>query len=216
MLFVDINGWINNPSILIKHRKAIEHAPIGSINAIVLHRTGTPTARSVLNAWQTQQEGTHFLISENGKIFQTASVKKQCWHVGKIYSRCRVAESCSEQEAKTIESMLHKKNTNWGLKFRLITKHELNKSYPIRYPHNHDSIGIEVVGIISKAKGIYETPNELQLNSLFWLLDELISTYSFSVNDIYAHGEIAHKDIKKSEGASSLKAYFIHKQGINK
>ena len=78
--------------------------------------------------------------------------------------------------------------------------------------HYHDSVGVEIVGVISEPKEICDIPNKLQQNSLFWLIDELITTYSFSVSDIYAHGEIAHKDIKKSKGASSHKAYLIYKQ----
>ena len=213
MLVIDKNGWVNSPKIIKEHRSTIEHSPIALVNAVVLHRTGTGNAKSVLNAWNTQKEGTHFLISENGKIFQTASVKKQCWHVGKLYSKCRTVSSCSEEDAKSIENILHKKNTSWGKKFRLVTRHELKKDYPLRFPHNHDSLGIEVVGLISNNSDIYEIPNKSQLDSLFWLLDEIISTYSISLKDIYAHGEIAHKDRKKSEGAASLKAYAIYKVG---
>ncbi len=212
MLFIDENGWVDNPKINKEHRPAIEHSPIVAINAVVLHRTNTGTATSVLNAWETQKEGTHFLISERGEIFQTASLKKQCWHVGKLYSKCRTVSSCSKEDAKTIEDILHKKNTNWGKKFRLVTRHELKKDYPIRFPHNHDSFGIEIVGVYSKDKSAYPAPNELQLDPLFWLLDEIISIHSLSIKDIYAHGEIAHKDRKKTEGAAALKAYAIHKQ----
>lgn len=216
MLYVNKCGWTNSPSIIKAHKAAIEHEPIGPIIAIVLHRTGTPNSSSVLNAWNTQKEGTHFLISEDGKIYQTASLIKQCWHVGKIYSRCRLTGSCSEKDAHAIESILQKKNLNWGKKFRLVTRHELNKSYPDRFPHNHDSLGIEVVGVISKEEEIYTIPNKLQLGSLFWLLDELVSTYCFSIRDIYAHGQIAHKDRNKSEGAASLKAYCISREGEKK
>ncbi len=212
MLCIDKDGWINSPKIVKEHRPAIEHSAIGAINAVVLHRTGTTNAASVLEAWKTKKEGTHFLISETGTIYQTASLKKQCWHVGKIYSKCRTASSCSEEDAKAIEKVLHMKNASWGRKFKLVTRHELKKDYPERFPHNHDSLGIEVVGILSKASEIYETPNHLQLDALFWLLDELVSTYSFTMKDIYAHGEIAHKDRKKSEGASALKAYVLHKE----
>jgi len=211
MLLADKNGWINNQKITKEHRSTIEHSPIAIVNAVVLHRTGTRSARSVLNAWKTKKEGTHFLISESGKIFQTASLKKQCWHVGKLYSKCRSVSSCSEEDAKSIEDILYKINTSWGKKFRLVTRHELKKDYPLRFPHNHDSLGIEVVGLTSEDNDIYEIPNKFQLNSLFWLLDEIISTYGLSIKKIYAHGKIAHK--KKSEGSASLKAYFIHKAG---
>ncbi len=174
MLISDLNGYIKNNRITNKTRSTIEHSAIGAINAIVLHRTGSVTAKSVLNAWKTKKEGTHFLISETGEIYQTASIKKQCWHVGKLYAKCRTTSSCSSDDAKAIELILHKKNTSWGKKFRLVTRHELKKDYPERFPHNHDSLGIEIVGVISNQKEVYETPNELQLTALSWLLDELI------------------------------------------
>ncbi|MBA35369.1 MAG: N-acetylmuramoyl-L-alanine amidase [Oleispira sp.] len=150
-------------------------------------------------------------MSETGKIFQTASLHYQCWHVGKLYSKCRTVSSCEKKDSEVIERLLHKKNTSWGDKFKLITRHELTKDYPTRFPHNIDSIGIEIVGLISEENEIYETPNKLQLESLFWLVDELISLYGLSIKDLYAHGKIAHKDPKKSEGASALKAYAIKK-----
>lgn len=211
MLISDLNGYIKNNKIKNETRSTIEHSAIGSINAILLHRTGSVTAKSVLNAWNTKKEGTHFLISETGKIYQTASIKKQCWHVGKLYAKCRTTSSCSSEDAKAIESILHKKNTSWGQKFRLVTRHELKKDYPARFPHNHDSLGIEIVGVISNQKEVYETPNELQLTALSWLLDELISTNNITIKDIFSHGKIAHKDKNKSEGTSALKAYRVSK-----
>lgn len=213
MLKMDVNGWVENKKIKKEQRTAIEHSPIASINAIVLHRTGSQTASSVLNAWKTKKEGAHFLISENGEIYQTASLKKQCWHVGKLYSKCRTTTSCSKEDAENLEKILSKKNISWGKKFRLVTRSELTKSYPNRFPHNHDSLGIEIVGVLSTDKEIYEIPNKDQLESLYWLLDELVTTYSLSVKDIYAHGKIAHKDKNKSEGESSLKAYTLKKAG---
>lgn len=211
MLISDLNGYIKNDKIKNETRSAIEHSTIGTINAIVLHRTGSFTAKAVLNAWDTKKEGTHFLISETGEIYQTASIKKQCWHVGKLYSKCRSTSSCSSEDAKAIESLLHKKNTSWGKKFRLVTRHELNKEYPARFPHNHDSLGIEIVGVMSEEKEVYETPNESQLIALSWLLDELISTNNLTIKDIFSHGKIAHKDKNKSEGTSALKAYRVSK-----
>lgn len=212
MLAIDKNGWTSNHKITLQECSAIEHLPLHKINALVLHRTDTSTAKSVLNAWKTRKEGAHFLISETGSIYQTASLKRQCWHVGKLYSRCRQTSSCSKEDAKKIEEILHRKNTHWGKKYRLITRLELNKNYPARFPQNMDSIGVEIVGLLSGKTEIYEIPNKLQLNSLFWLVDELLSTFSLTLNDIYAHGKIAHKDKLKSEGASALKAYAIHRK----
>lgn len=212
MLNKDKDGWITNLKVHKEHRPTIEKSPIGTITAIVLHRTGSNNALSVLNAWKNKPEGTHFLISETGKIFQTASLNKQCWHVGKLYSKCRINSSCEKSDAEAIENILHMKNTRWGKKFKLVTRHELKKDYPARFPHNLDSLGIEVVGVISQKSETYQTPNKLQLNSLFWLVDELISLYGLSIKDLYAHGQIAHKDEKKSEGTSALKAYAIHRE----
>ena len=213
MLTIDQNGWISDPKITKQHCQTIEHAAISSINAIVLHRTGSSTAQSVLNAWQNKKEGTHFLISENGSIYQAASLHKQCWHVGKLYSKCRTTSSCGKEDAKIIEDTLHKRNINWGKKFKLVTQHELSKAYPDRFPHNHDSLGIEIVGVLSQKSEIYEIPNKSQLESLYWLLDKLIRHYSLTIKDLYAHGKIAHKDKNKSEGTSALKAYSLHATG---
>lgn len=214
MLVIDEDGMANDPRIAKKRCETIEHGLLATVNAVVSHRTGTVNAVSVLNAWETQPYGTHFLISEIGDIFQTASLNQQCWHVGKLYSRCRSVFSCNEEDAKVMEEILHKKNTSWGEKFRLITKNELKKAYPLRFPHNHDSLGIEIAGQPSKSIEIYESPNKRQLNSLFWLLDQIIATFRISIKDIYAHGKIAHKDRNRSEGAVSLKAYTINKQGM--
>lgn len=216
MLVVDKDGWISNTAITKQQCRSIEHSQLIMRNSIVLHRTGTTNVGAVLNAWKAQKMGAYFLIAENGKIYQTASTNKRCWHVGKIYARCEVANSCSPEDAQAIEAILRQKNMNWGKRFSLLTKHELKKEYPSRFPHNHDSLGIEIVGIISREEEIYKLPNKFQLDSTFWLLDELVSTFGFSLTDIYAHGAIAHKDKGKSEGAASLKAYSIYRKGQSK
>ena len=46
--------------------------------------------------------------------------------------------NCGAEDARAIESLLHKKNTSWGKKFKLVTRHELKKNYPARFTHNHD------------------------------------------------------------------------------
>lgn len=211
MLPVNNDGWITHSKVRQEHRPAIEHSPIAQVSAVVLHRTATANAQSVLNAWNTRKSGTHFLIAEDGSIYQSASLKKQCWHVGQLYSRCRKTSSCSQEDAAVIEQLLHRKNASWGEKFRLVTRHELGKGYPERFPHNHDSLGIEIVGVMSAENKIYELPSAEQQKSLFWLVDELIRSYSLSLTDIYAHGDIAHKE--PSEGKASLDAYLVERAG---
>ena len=41
-----------------------------------------------------KKTGAHFLIANDGTIYQTASLEKLCWHVGILYSRCADEKSC--------------------------------------------------------------------------------------------------------------------------
>ena len=74
-------------SVEVKTYPSIEHGALLSVTSIVLHRTDSSTAASVLNAYKSgQKTGAHFLIEKDGKIYQTASLERICWHVG-ILSR---------------------------------------------------------------------------------------------------------------------------------
>lgn len=211
MSIVDENGWVESDKVCVEHRQAIEHGELSEVKAIVLHQTGASTAKSTLEAWKNKAEGAHFLISESGEIYQCASLKKKCWHVGQIYARCEHANSCSKEDAEALEAILKKKNTSWGTKFKLVTQHELKKSYPERYPHNHDSLGIEVVG--AAVNGKYQESTQAQLDSAFWLIDALVCEYSLGVEHIYAHGKIAHKE--ETEGTYVLKAFQVYKERVS-
>lgn len=83
------------------------------------------------------------------------------------------------------------------------------KPYPARFPHNHDSIGIEIVGALNQQNAVYDLPNQQQLDAVLWLLDRLVYAFSITISDIYAHGEIAHKDPNKSEGRSAMRFYLL-------
>lgn len=82
-----------------------------------------------------------------------------------------------------------------------VNRLEKKKNFPDRFPNNTDSIGIEIVG---KAKGvyidnnkkvdIYEVVNELQNNSLKWLLYELTDTLKVPMSEIYRHPDIGRKN----------------------
>jgi N-acetyl-anhydromuramyl-L-alanine amidase AmpD len=53
------------------------------VQGIIVHQTGSPTARSTLNGYGVARaNGAHFLIDKDGTIYQTASVLKQTAHVG--------------------------------------------------------------------------------------------------------------------------------------
>ena len=197
-------GVINNPKVKTNLIPNIEHGALTKVNALVLHRTSAGTADSTLHAWKSKKSGAHFLIDKTGAIHQTASLKKQCWHIGLLRSRCRLESSCSTEDAEFIKKTLHGSGS-WGSKFKKVYRNEKKKNYPDRYPLNSDSIGIELVGAYlggSSDKGPFEALKEPQGKSLLWLITELLSHYKLSFEkDIYAHGSIARKKANEGVGA---------------
>lgn len=172
----------------------LEHGPIGKVQALVLHQTNSSTAKSTLNTWKTRPYGTHFLIDKDGTTYQTARLTKQTLHVGKIKSRCKEEQSCSESETKTI-NQLRQKNS-FGTYTRKLYHHELKKNYPNRFPINKDSIGIEVVELFDEKKG-YGPPTKEQKIALDLLVNALLIKYDLTLKDVYAHATISRK--QKSE-----------------
>lgn len=157
------NGIIVDKRITVKRYNAIEHGNINNITSIVLHRTAGSSATSSLNGYAAgQKTGAHFLIANDGTIYQTASLEKLCWHVGILYSRCADEKSCDPKELKTVNSLLHQKGFSFSKRVKNVSRHELGKTYPLRYPSNSDSLGIEVVGRFNKATNIL---NDQQINS---------------------------------------------------
>lgn len=70
---------------------------------------------------------------------------------------------------------------------------------------NNDSIGIEVVGLYpggKSDKGLFEKITKQQAVSLLWIVTELLHKYNLSFgDDVYAHGEVAHKRVYEGSGA---------------
>jgi hypothetical protein len=64
------------------------------IQGIIVHQTGSPTARSTLNSDGPRANGAHFLIDKDGTIYQTASLLKQTAHVGRLRARCIARSIC--------------------------------------------------------------------------------------------------------------------------
>ncbi len=179
---------------------------MAKVNSIVIHRTAAPTASSTLNTWKTKKSGAHFLIDKNGKIYQTARLNKKCWHMGYVRPRCKFEKTCTKKDGIIIKNLLHGTGS-WPDKYRRVLQHERKKSYPNRYPMNHDSIGIEIVGAYLGGPGsdigLFEKMTKLQSHSFLWLILELLQKYKLSFgDDIYAHGEVARKKI--NEGSSAL------------
>jgi len=202
-----VKGLINHPYITNNIIPNIEHGPTGKIHAIVLHRTSATTAKSTLNSWKTRKYGAHFLVGKDGKIYQTAHLNQQCFHMGQVKSKCRIEQSCTKNDLKIIKDYLFNKKKYGNLRHRWnkITGHEKAKSYPDRYPMNFDSIGIEIVGAYlggpSSDAGPFERLTCMQSTSVLWLMDILLDIYKLNfLDDVYAHGNVSHKKLKEGAG----------------
>ncbi|MEJ2682718.1 MAG: N-acetylmuramoyl-L-alanine amidase, partial [Gammaproteobacteria bacterium] len=117
--------------------------PLASIHAIVVHQTDAPTVQHTFNGYKAGGNGAHFLIGKNGQIYQTASMHKRCYHVGRlIKSKCLAInkKSCNSANMAKILAL------SWINQIKALDANERAKSYPHRYPVNSDSIGIELVG----------------------------------------------------------------------
>jgi len=199
-------GKLIDPEVEVKLYASIEHGALDKVAAIVLHRTDSSNATSTFAAYAGgKQTGAHFLIDKVGKIYQTARVDQVCWHVGILQARCQVEHDCDPQELKTIASLMHQKGVGFGTRARNLSRHELGKTYPQRYPSNHDSLGVEVVGMFQPAVKAFDTPTPAQLKSLKYLVDILVKQFNLNLlSDVYAHGAIARKEV--TEGARLLQS----------
>lgn len=176
--------------------KNLERGPLQKMSAIVLHRTDSITASSTLNTYGTGRPfGAHYLIDVDGMVYQTANLDKKASHVGWIKSKCFDENTCSAEETRIIQVMNLERNDK--VRNKTIHDHEKVKLYPIRYPMNEDSIGIEVVGLFKN--GTYGPPTAKQLKSLDELLAVLKKSYNLTDDDIYLHG-ITSPHKKSSEG----------------
>lgn len=200
MLHVDSHGYVLDPRIQQAPRPLIERGVLQRINGIIVHQTGAASGASSLSSYTMQNaNGAHFLIDKDGTIYQTASLLRQTWHVGKLRARCVVEYRCSPTEFKALKH------------FNPTTEHrmEMAKHVPQRYPSNEDSVGIEVVGAVVAGKGqnpaeqgVYETVNEQQNTSLRWLIAELTSTFGIPMTEIFRHPVVSRKNPTEAESAS--------------
>jgi N-acetyl-anhydromuramyl-L-alanine amidase AmpD len=202
------DGRLVDSRVTFNTYKSIEHDAMNKVNSIVLHRTDSATGSTTLNAYKNgQTTGAHFLIDENGKIYQTASLKKSCWHVGILLPRCEVEKNCDPKELRTITALIHEEGLTFSRRVKNLSVHETKKKYPLRYPSNSDSIGIEVVGRFLVIEKSFEKASRQQLNSIKWLVEALANYYQIDTrSNIYAHGAIARKQV--SEGADLLQYIF--------
>lgn len=191
---VDKEGMLTEPVIHNKRVTSLEHGKLTSPEAIVMHRTESSTARSTLDGYNAGRHpnGAHFLIDKDGTIYQTASLSYQTWHVGKI--RSRGAEEGTLAEA---DKPWHEKT---GFSPKAINTHENANPYPIRYPNNSDSVGIEVVGAYHEQTKTWDAPTPEQTASVKKLVGILQREYGLDDHDIYKHDTISYKTQGEGDG----------------
>lgn len=199
MLTIDKQGRIVSPRVTLALRPNIERGALTQIRGIIVHQTGGASPESSLQSYLTpRSNGAHFLIDKDGKIYQTASLFKQTWHVGSLRARCLAEYRCTKAEIKSLA------------RFNPKSEHlmEMTKEIPARYPSNKDSIGIELVGTVvtpndqsPAEKGVYEQVTAEQNASLRWLVQELTFSFRVPVAEIFKHPEVSRKN--PTEAASA-------------
>lgn len=192
MLIIDAQGIIVDGRVVSSLIPSIERGPMTSVAGIVVHQTGGASSGSALESYRrTGANGAHFLIAKDGTIFQTASLKKATWHVGKLKSRCMLEARCSPAERKLNATFNPSKEH----------QREMKKAVPDRFPSNQDSIGIELVGealprgsAVADEKKVYEQVSDAQNASLKWLIKELAETMNISVAEVFRHPVVSRKN----------------------
>lgn len=201
MLVIDLLGRVIDLRVTLSIEPKIERGSMTQINGIIIHQTGGSTAQSALNTYARGGNGAHFLIDKDGSIYQTASVKKITWHVGKLKIRCLSENSCSAEESRKLKRM------KWSDLLKYEKDEEKKKKFPERYPSNEDSLGIELVGEATRSKdpsikgNVYETVTVAQNTSLKWLVFELTVTLELPMSEIYRHPVVSYKNPTEAETA---------------
>ncbi len=197
MLIIDKGGKVIHKRIKLKISLLIEKRPMSKVRGIIVHQTGGSTAKSVFNSYNSGKSGAHFLIDKDGTIYQTASLIRQTWHVGKLRSRCLAEMKCSPTELNLLKNF-DPSGTH---------RRETAKNVPGRYPSNQDSIGIEIVGQALPVnepdpdKRTYEALTKEQNDSLKWLIQKLRLSLKVPLTEIFRHPAVSYKN--KTEAATA-------------
>jgi N-acetyl-anhydromuramyl-L-alanine amidase AmpD len=199
MLHIDQKGIIEDQRMVKAISPNIERGPMLSIAGLIVHQTGGASAQSSLDSYKNAgANGAHFLIDKDGTIYQTASIKKQAWHTGKLKSRCMFEARCSTAESKL----------NAKFSPSAENKREMKKSVPDRFPSNQDAVGIELVGealprgaALPEEKKTYEAVSKPQNDSLSWLVKELSLTLRLPLTEVFRHPTVSRKNPSEASTA---------------
>jgi N-acetyl-anhydromuramyl-L-alanine amidase AmpD len=191
MLVLDKDGMVQDPRVRAARQATIERGDMAKVNGIIVHQTGGSTAASSLSSYKNAgASGAHFLIDRDGTVYQTASMYKKTWHVGKLKARCLVEQRCTPVELAALK------------KFNPTAENtqEKAKGVPDRYPSNDDSVGIELVGKVL-ANGVYDAVTVDQNTSLRWLVSEIQTTLGVAVTEVFRHPEVSRKNPSEAQSA---------------
>ena len=205
MLHIDADGEIWDDKIRLRifpelhSKKKMTH-----VNGIIVHQTDSTTAESTFNQYRKAgSNGAHFLIDKDGTVYQTASLHRKTNHVGKLKHRCKLEKSCTPTEIKKLG--IHK------MKPTPLHEHEMKKKWPVRFPINEDSIGIELVGKAypidepDPDKKTFESVTAEQNESLQWLVKELQMTLGLEMREVFTHPDISRKNRTEASTAKWFK-----------
>ena len=191
MLVLDKDGMVQDPRVRAARQSTIERGDMAKVNGIIVHQTGGSTAASSLSSYKNAgASGAHFLIERDGTVYQTASMYKKTWHVGKLRARCLVEQRCTPVELAALKKFNPTAEN----------KQEKAKQVPDRYPSNDDSVGIELVGKVL-ANGVYEPVTAAQNASLRWLVSEIQTTLGVAVTEVFRHPEVSRKNPSEAQSA---------------
>lgn len=197
MFLINNNGWVIDKRVKLKIIPQIEKRPMMKVEGVIVHQTGGSAAESAFNSYKSGKSGAHFLIDKNGTIYQTASLKKQTWHVGKLKPRCLSEMRCTPTEMQQLKIFSPTKTH----------RREMTKNVPLRFPSNQDSIGIEIVGQALPVnepdpdKRTYEMLTNEQNDSLKWLIQEIRFSLKVPLSEIFRHPTVSYKN--KTEAATA-------------
>jgi len=197
MAEIDERGLLVSPRVRAAIAPTIERGRMSKVRGIIVHQTGSSTAASTLASYASPTNGAHFLIDKDGTVYQTASLHRTTWHVGKLRARCLAELRCPPAEATALRQMRATERN----------RHEMKKQVPERYPSNDDSIGIELVGQAfplnepDPDKRRYEDVPAAQNESLAWLVYTLRRLLGVPLTEVFRHPVVSQKNLSEAAGA---------------
>ncbi len=177
------------------------------VHAIIMHQTGGSKAAGTLSKYKMvnskDRTGAHFLLDNDGTMYQTLQITKRCAQVAPIKSRRLAEMRCSKEDVKAFDAMAKAAGNSWnGTYNRAVGAYEAKKNYPDRYPFNPDAIGIEVVGAAPGKPPVYENPTAEQNAATHWFVAQLLETLKLTASDVYRHPMLSNKTGSEAAGVT--------------